>query len=124
FFFFFCFFFFFFFFQAEDGIRDFHVTGVQTCALPISEVWLLFRREIAFSTALNLNSDIECLFFLFSSLFFWKYNSIFDKKIDIYIKFFKKNIFFDMFYLFLVGFLLNYLLFLSFLSWFFVYTSL
>src|SRR5437870_9469575 len=28
---------FFFFFQAEDGIRDGHVTGVQTCALPI---WL------------------------------------------------------------------------------------
>src|SRR5690606_35343948 len=26
-----------FFFQAEDGIRDFHVTGVQTCALPIIE---------------------------------------------------------------------------------------
>src|SRR5437879_11226223 len=30
------FFFFFFFFQAEDGIRDTSVTGVQTCALPIS----------------------------------------------------------------------------------------
>src|SRR5690606_40080617 len=29
-----------FFFQAEDGIRDFHVTGVQTCALPISAVML------------------------------------------------------------------------------------
>src|SRR5215469_18028602 len=29
-------FFFFFFFQAEDGIRDLYVTGVQTCALPIS----------------------------------------------------------------------------------------
>src|SRR5690348_17380101 len=28
-------FFFFFFFQAEDGIRDGRVTGVQTCALPI-----------------------------------------------------------------------------------------
>src|SRR2546430_7827534 len=28
----------FFFFQAEDGIRDLTVTGVQTCALPISEV--------------------------------------------------------------------------------------
>src|SRR5690606_41100637 len=28
-----------FFFQAEDGIRDFHVTGVQTCALPISPGW-------------------------------------------------------------------------------------
>src|SRR5256885_10808215 len=31
---------FFFFFQAEDGIRDYKVTGVQTCALPI-----LFKRE-------------------------------------------------------------------------------
>src|SRR6185295_18954477 len=34
--------FFFFFFQAEDGIRDIGVTGVQTCALPISpyiKVW-------------------------------------------------------------------------------------
>ena len=28
----------FFFFQAEDGIRDRLVTGVQTCALPISEI--------------------------------------------------------------------------------------
>src|SRR6266403_5426308 len=31
-----CSIFFFFFFQAEDGIRDLYVTGVQTCALPIS----------------------------------------------------------------------------------------
>src|SRR2546429_210406 len=31
-----CMLFFFFFFQAEDGIRDVAVTGVQTCALPIS----------------------------------------------------------------------------------------
>src|SRR2546421_2760810 len=31
-----CIFAFFFFFQAEDGIRDLIVTGVQTCALPIS----------------------------------------------------------------------------------------
>src|SRR5258707_7740647 len=29
---------FFFFFQAEDGIRDIGVTGVQTCALPIYEI--------------------------------------------------------------------------------------
>src|SRR5215471_1810471 len=34
--------FFFFFFQAEDGIRDLYVTGVQTCALPISrDVWAM-----------------------------------------------------------------------------------
>src|SRR5690625_6535559 len=37
-----------FFFQAEDGIRDGHVTGVQTCALPIylrrlTDVWLNYR---------------------------------------------------------------------------------
>src|SRR2546430_2788975 len=31
------FFLYFFFFQAEDGIRDLTVTGVQTCALPILE---------------------------------------------------------------------------------------
>src|SRR5689334_24054011 len=35
---FFSFFYFFFFFQAEDGIRDGTVTGVQTCALPISPI--------------------------------------------------------------------------------------
>src|SRR5690606_40864432 len=34
------------FFQAEDGIRDFHVTGVQTCALPI---WMLgFTPPVAY----------------------------------------------------------------------------
>src|SRR2546430_6700388 len=32
---------FFFFFQAEDGIRDLTVTGVQTCALPICPVGTL-----------------------------------------------------------------------------------
>src|SRR3989454_12419763 len=36
----------FFFFQAEDGIRDYKVTGVQTCALPISAaVWLVRRGD-------------------------------------------------------------------------------
>src|SRR5207253_8022989 len=36
-------FFFCFFFQAEDGIRDGHVTGVQTCALPISLLFISAR---------------------------------------------------------------------------------
>src|SRR5690606_17986945 len=36
----------FFFFQAEDGIRDFHVTGVQTCALPIC----FFLKEFSSAT--------------------------------------------------------------------------
>src|SRR3712207_8559588 len=34
----------FFFFQAEDGIRDIGVTGVQTCALPISRRQRIGRR--------------------------------------------------------------------------------
>src|SRR6266478_6092176 len=43
----------FFFFQAEDGIRDLTVTGVQTCALPIllsqlgSDGWLFYQPLIA-----------------------------------------------------------------------------
>src|SRR3989442_2777067 len=36
----------FFFFQAEDGIRDADVTGVQTCALPISMAAMATRRTI------------------------------------------------------------------------------
>src|SRR2546429_3865897 len=43
---------FFFFFQAEDGIRDVAVTGVQTCALPIS--WEL-RLALA-----NRSSHVGC----------------------------------------------------------------
>src|SRR5207253_6601340 len=35
----------FFFFQAEDGIRDGHVTGVQTCALPIFVNWCMMASE-------------------------------------------------------------------------------
>src|SRR5439155_4685392 len=36
-----------FFFQAEDGIRDGHVTGVQTCALPILALTLTLSIMIA-----------------------------------------------------------------------------
>src|SRR5690606_39615644 len=55
--------FYFFFFQAEDGIRDFHVTGVQTCALPISvrfarrhaTAWPAWRAPPARTGALSRN---------------------------------------------------------------------
>src|SRR5690606_40850034 len=45
----------FFFFQAEDGIRDFHVTGVQTCALPIyrSAPWATCRKTARIACALR-----------------------------------------------------------------------
>src|SRR5260370_42531840 len=36
----------FFFFQAEDGIRDSSVTGVQTCALPIWRSWGTWRGSV------------------------------------------------------------------------------
>src|SRR5439155_14346471 len=39
----------FFFFQAEDGIRDGHVTGVQTCALPIF-MFMCLARNMTFTT--------------------------------------------------------------------------
>src|SRR5690606_39593002 len=42
------------FFQAEDGIRDFHVTGVQTCALPILIVIVLFSMTACSTDFLNV----------------------------------------------------------------------
>src|SRR5256885_10788178 len=41
---------FFFFFQAEDGIRDYKVTGVQTCALPISQYPRLAGQHADYTT--------------------------------------------------------------------------
>src|SRR5690606_40074998 len=61
--------------QAEDGIRDYHVTAVQTCALPIlwqaltaadAQIWLRFDRlptldEIARRFAHQLSTPIYYL---------------------------------------------------------------
>src|SRR5690625_5644093 len=47
-----------FFFQAEDGIRDGHVTGVQTCALPIFFTGTLHMTEYAMSGSSNLKYGI------------------------------------------------------------------
>src|SRR5204862_5974927 len=48
-----------FFFQAEDGIRDLYVTGVQTCALPISWPALGHAAEIGFANADHAASDSD-----------------------------------------------------------------
>src|SRR5687767_16026658 len=48
-----CLCFFFFFFQAEDGIRDKLVTGVQTCALPISEHLVVEAAEALIGVGLH-----------------------------------------------------------------------
>src|SRR5690606_39725103 len=52
----------FFFFQAEDGIRDFHVTGVQTCALPI---WMpIIRFREGSTSKMHVASDQDNRFIL------------------------------------------------------------
>src|SRR3712207_8176751 len=59
---------FFFFFQAEDGIRDIGVTGVQTCALPIffdlgghslAAAQLSSRVEDAFGVHVSMGAFLE-----------------------------------------------------------------
>src|SRR2546421_6009667 len=70
---------FFFFFQAEDGIRDLIVTGVQTCALPIYEDFELKPTSsaiaridkcfLAGSSNLLLASSTRCV--LMKSRIFW-----------------------------------------------------
>src|SRR2546429_5838128 len=47
----------FFFFQAEDGIRDVAVTGVQTCALPIYWAPILQRKLATIPELRDVNSD-------------------------------------------------------------------
>src|SRR5690625_6415744 len=58
----------FFFFQAEDGIRDGHVTGVQMCALPISPTYICpsapmlnspVRKQITTEAAI-ISSGVSC----------------------------------------------------------------
>ena len=53
----FVFLFFFFFFQAEDGIRDYKVTGVQTCALPIS--WVAADNEALSCINCDAHADVR-----------------------------------------------------------------
>src|SRR5690606_41115174 len=51
----------FFFFQAEDGIRDFHVTGVQTCALPIFSPEAIERAVEINGVAIQFNKEAFAL---------------------------------------------------------------
>ena len=79
-----------FFFQAEDGIRDYKVTGVQTCALPISLIvegsvlifseyqlliiYCLSYKKIAIKTRFWLNYDDTTIYKCrFINLFIWRF---------------------------------------------------
>src|SRR2546426_5317771 len=62
--------FFFFFFQAEDGIRDYKVTGVQTCALPICVATLASRvlgfvRDVVVARAFGAGPVTDAFFVAF-----------------------------------------------------------
>src|SRR3712207_9366605 len=57
-----------FFFQAEDGIRDIGVTGVQTCALPI---FFSFIVSVVLLRFLAMGRNSSCfLFFIVASVWF------------------------------------------------------
>src|SRR5256885_3822996 len=57
-----------FFFQAEDGIRDYKVTGVQTCALPICLCSCFAYTFIHFAISAHLR-HVACVSLLFLCLF-------------------------------------------------------
>src|SRR2546421_3045012 len=70
--------FFFFFFQAEDGIRDLIVTGVQTCALPI---WIP-RKIDRGEGFINFTADQWRTFFtIYATTSLWEYLSAIDRTI-------------------------------------------
>src|SRR3712207_8703923 len=60
---------FFFFFQAEDGIRDIGVTGVQTCALPIFKLLLEVAHMDELNTVVVVTHDIRSALIVSDTLF-------------------------------------------------------
>src|SRR5256885_4459096 len=52
---------FFFFFQAEDGIRDYKVTGVQTCALPIFKKAIRNEKAETLLISASIESEIAVM---------------------------------------------------------------
>src|SRR5947209_15245792 len=64
-----------FFFQAEDGIRDIGVTGVQTCALPI---YLVYLDVIAFVQ--NVTDSLFQIFFRHRDVMLMLYEAEFSQR--------------------------------------------
>ena len=82
---------FFFFFQAEDGIRDIGVTGVQTCALPIYGAEYSRNSELEFYIFMGNHTGIQFIFT--TSLQFYIYNYIIYYKTDLTVQALIKNVF-------------------------------
>src|SRR5699024_8361638 len=62
-----------FFFQAEDGIRDRNVTGVQTCALPI---WMITSGDAEVVVAGGMEAMSQAPHLLMGSRAGWKYGAV------------------------------------------------
>src|SRR3712207_8077176 len=76
-----CCYYFFFFFQAEDGIRDIGVTGVQTCALPISAFEFIYLQ--AYSDMLRSDVEYNKWLLRITDQFNFKLVGNFNYRIDI-----------------------------------------
>src|SRR5699024_11890002 len=66
-----------FFFQAEDGIRDRNVTGVQTCALPISAINLILIFTMLFLSTTDytsLTKGLQLIVFMLSVYLLFTYS--------------------------------------------------
>src|SRR5207245_5352279 len=79
----------FFFFQAEDGIRDATVTGVQTCALPIFLSHQLWRRRFGsnpgiVSKTIALNAEIHQVIGVLPPDFMWN-----NRRTDVWVPYAK-----------------------------------
>src|SRR5256886_10934610 len=73
------------FFQAEDGIRDLTVTGVQTCALPISKGASreMRRRDIGFAKLLECERVLASLSLLGIGCEFNRFMSVLGIGVDL-----------------------------------------
>src|SRR5690348_17864395 len=60
-----------FFFQAEDGIRDGRVTGVQTCALPISNVEVIPMSIPERSISISTKTIVKVVLTIILLMFLW-----------------------------------------------------
>src|SRR5688500_19956240 len=61
--------FYFFFFQAEDGIRDYKVTGVQTCALPILDRQHFGRNRLVRSRRRSVLEDCPQIIYVSAAFY-------------------------------------------------------
>src|SRR5256884_3441224 len=74
----------FFFFQAEDGIRDVAVTGVQTCALPISQSqWARAYYELQVRRGKKHHAAVRALAFKWIRIIYrcWKERVAYDENV-------------------------------------------